>query len=112
MALPDCRGFALCWLVVRITDASTRRILTVEEKVKCAIVTVAMPSRPNLEALQNGKKKRAWKFANGIMVSGNVVLGISLEHLAKSIDMDIFYCDNVEVHIKDFLNKKRLAMSG
>ena len=40
------------------------------------------------------------------MVSGNVVLGISLEHLAKSIDMDIFYCDNVEVHIKDFLNKK------
>ena len=71
-----------------------------------------MPSRPNLEALQNGKKKRAWKFANGIIVSGNVVLGISLEHLAKSIDMDIFYCDNVEVHIKDFLNKKRLAMSG
>ena len=56
MALPDCGGFALCWLVVRITDASTRRILTVEEKVKCAIVTVAMPSRPNLEALQNGKK--------------------------------------------------------
>ena len=46
------------------------------------------------------------------MVSGNVVLGISLELLAKSIDMDIFYCDNVEVHIKDFLNKKRLAMSG
>ena len=37
MALPDCGGFALCWLVVRITDASTRRILTVEEKVKCAI---------------------------------------------------------------------------
>lgn len=57
MALPDCGGFALCWLVVRITDASTRRILTVEEKVKCAIVTVAMPSRPNFEALQNGKKK-------------------------------------------------------
>lgn len=28
-----------------------------KEKVKCAIVTVAMPSRPNLEALQNGKKK-------------------------------------------------------
>ena len=51
-------------------------------------------------------KKRAWKFANGIMVSGNVVLGISLEHLAKSIDMDIFYCDNVEVHIKDFFGIK------
>lgn len=57
-------------------------------------------------------KKRAWKFANGIMVSDNIVLGISLEHLAKSIDKDIFYCDNVEVHIKDLLNKKRLAMSG
>ena len=51
-------------------------------------------------------QKKAWKFANEIIVSGNVVLGISLEHLAKSIDMDIFYCDNVEVHIKDFLNKR------
>ena len=57
-------------------------------------------------------KKTARKYAIGIMDNGNVVLGISLEHLAKSIDMDIFYCDNVEVHIKDFLNKKRLAMSG
>ena len=49
---------------------------------------------------------------SAINFSDNLVLGISLEHLAKSIDMDIFYCDNVEVHIKDFLNKKRLAMSG
>lgn len=65
MALPDCGGFALCWLVVRITDASTRRILTVEEKVKCAIVTVAMPSRPNLEALQNGKKKEPGNSQTG-----------------------------------------------
>lgn len=52
------------------------------------------------------------RSASAIIFSDNIVLGISLEHLAKSIDMDIFYCDNVEVHIKDFLNKKRLAMSG
>ena len=43
---------------------------------------------------------------SAINFSDNLVLGISLEHLAKSIDMDIFYCDNVEVHIKDFSNKR------